>query len=411
MNLEKMLGDFFEQDSLDKLTADAGELLGCPLLVVDDTFHIVSSCKPSGFCDRVFDNAVTRGEITYEVVSMLSSRADKTEPLYVAIQDSAIMRLFIPLVSGGLLVGYLVCLDVHADLRKTAEGMLHWIKNILAKQLYAEATRGGSMLSTAEEVLTHLLDGKFSSKAFFYVQASTTYLADYTPKRFALIYLGRYHRMTFGDDALKNELNYAFYASHPFLYNGHVLLFLTHEHDVSAFDALAKRFQLCVVISDELQELYSLPERYQAVREIMEYLLLHTSGSFVAQADQFHTLMLLRRLQDRPDLIAPQVQALADYDRRYHTQYCLTLYTYFICHHSVQSTCERLFTHRNTVLYRLRKLREEFGLELDDPEQTLALLLSVSIVLLRGHQDQLFVQGFTLDTAAPPAGDSPDHTR
>lgn len=49
-------------------------------------------------------------------------------------------------------------------------------------QLYFEASRGGVMFSTAEEVLTHLLDDKFSSEVFFKAQAAT-YLADYRPQR------------------------------------------------------------------------------------------------------------------------------------------------------------------------------------------------------------------------------------
>ncbi|WP_129589410.1 hypothetical protein [Neobittarella massiliensis] len=56
------------------------------------------------------------------------------------------------------------------------------LQAILAKQLYFEASRGGVMFSTAEEVLTHLLDDKFSSEVFFKAQAAT-YLADYRPQR------------------------------------------------------------------------------------------------------------------------------------------------------------------------------------------------------------------------------------
>lgn len=277
------------------------------------------------------------------------------------------------------------------------------LQAILAKQLYFEASRGGVMFSTAEEVLTHLLDDKFSSEVFFKAQAAATCLADYRPQRLALIDLGQYRSLNFGDDALKNQLNYVFYASHPFLYRGSVLLFLSDGHDLTQFDDLARQFHLRVVVSDVLDRLYHLPRYYRAADEVMQYLRAHTAGSWVARVEQFHDLMLLRQLQGRTDLIHPQIRALFDYDHQYHTQYCRTLYTYCISHHSVKQTCAQLFTHRNTVLYRLRKMKEEFDLPLDDPSQALALLLSAALVLLWDHQDQLFVRGFQL-APSPAAG-------
>ena len=69
--------------------------------------------------------------------------------------------------------------------------------------------------------------------------------------------------------------------------------------------------------------------------------------------------------------------------------YCLTLYTYLCCHHSLQETCAQLFTHRNTVLYRIRKMKEEYGIPLEDPGQHAALLMSSALMLLSHDPDAL----------------------
>ena len=84
------------------------------------------------------------------------------------------------------------------------------------------------------------------------------------------------------------------------------------------------------------------------------------------------------------------MRALGEHDRAEGTLYCLTLYTYLACHHSLQETCARLYTHRNTVLYRMRKLREDFDIPLDDPAQHLALLASAGMQLVAlGQEDGL----------------------
>ena len=49
--LDRLLSDFFSQDDLGRLAADAGEILNCPLLVIDDTFHVVAHYTTPGFSD------------------------------------------------------------------------------------------------------------------------------------------------------------------------------------------------------------------------------------------------------------------------------------------------------------------------------------------------------------------------
>ena len=400
MDLTAFLSDFFRTDSLNQLTADAAELFDCPLMVVDDSFHAVSWHMPDGFQDRPFQGSVDRGELTYEASSLLSNSAPLAQQgeLYVELADSPWQRRFSPLIASGIRVGYLVLVDVHGTLRQVERRDLTAVESVLAKQLFFEGNRSGLMFNTAEEVLLHLLENKFSTEALFLLQASSTWLADFRPERVALINLGLYHNLHLAEDALKSELTYAFYASHPFLYNDEVLLFLNRDHDLSALEPLVQRYQLRVVISDPLDSLYALPQVYAATHEVMDFLLLRSSHPFCVRAEQLHALMMLRRLQDRADLIASEVSALAHYDAAEHTQYCQTLLAYLLCHHSLQETCQRLYTHRNTVLYRIRRMKEDFGIPLDDPNRHLELLLSVSLELLAQHQENLFVHGLTLET-------------
>ena len=51
---ETLLEQFFAQDDLGKLTVSTGELLSCPLLVLDDTFHVAAHYLPLGFSDELF---------------------------------------------------------------------------------------------------------------------------------------------------------------------------------------------------------------------------------------------------------------------------------------------------------------------------------------------------------------------
>ena len=67
-----LFAEFFAQDDLKALAVDAGALLECPLLVLDDTFHVTAHHRPLGFTDPLFQETVRQGQITYEAGAVIS---------------------------------------------------------------------------------------------------------------------------------------------------------------------------------------------------------------------------------------------------------------------------------------------------------------------------------------------------
>ena len=392
---ETLLEQFFAQDDLGKLTVSTGELLGCPLLVLDDTFHVAAHYLPLGFSDALFETAVRRGEISYEAGAIISENAMLTAGWadYVQLADSPYRRRFAPLVSAGVRLGCLICVDTDGHLEKIPPQTWELVEHILSKQMFVEASHQDKLFETAEDILMHLLDGGFSSAAHFQLQASGTYLADFHPRAFALIDLETYHNAYMGKRHLKEELEAQIPDSHPFLYKGDVFLFLHREGDGDIFSELAEEFQLKILISAPIDDLFTLPQLYRTAREALELMKddrFH--GEAVCSAQQLRTPLLLKNLEGRGDLVSPELRRLAVHDREKGTQYCETLYHYLTCCHSLIKTSNALYTHRNTVLYRIRRLQEDFLIPLEEPSQHADLLLGVSLILFDTKGPDFFLR-------------------
>ena len=71
-SVQPLVNEFFEQDDIKKLAEDTGILLDCPLLIIDETFHIAAHFSPPGFSDKLFKDAVAFGMITYEIGAIIS---------------------------------------------------------------------------------------------------------------------------------------------------------------------------------------------------------------------------------------------------------------------------------------------------------------------------------------------------
>ena len=391
---DALLAEFFAHDDLKALAADAGALLECPLLVLDDTFHVTAHHRPLGFTDPFFQDAVRQGEITYEAGAIISQsealsagRAD-----YVKLEGSDYRRRFSPLISSGMRLGYLICVDTDGHLQNIPPETWNMVEQILAKQAFIEVSRQDKPFETTEDILMHLLDGGFSSAPYFRLQASGTYLADFHPTGFALIELTTYHNEYLGKRHLKDELGVRFPQAHSFLYRGDVFLFLHGKTDSNDFSVLAEEFQLRVVISDGIDDLFELPTLYRTAREALELMTdrrFHSGN--VCTVAQLRTPLLLKKLEGRSDLIAKEIRVLAAHDKEKDTQYCETLYYYLTCCRSLKKTCDALFTHRNTVLYRIRRIKDDFAIPLDEPAIHADLLLGVSLLLLEKKGPDFFL--------------------
>ena len=382
-SIQTLIKEFFEQDDIKKLAEYTGILLDCPLLIIDETLHVAAHFSPPDFSDKLFDDAVSCGMITYEIGAIISKNAALCtgEPEYIKLDESIYKRRFAPLSSTGVRLGYLICVDTDGHLQKIPQDIWKKIEIILSKQLFIETSRQDKPFETTEEILMHLLGGGFPSEPYFRLQTANTYLADFKPAAFALIDLTAYNSEYAQKRHIHEEIKRHFADSHDFVYNGNVFVFLHSMHDINIFADIASEFGLKVIISEPIKSLFELPKLYRTAHEALEMLLEADTGNTCVSVASLRTPLMLKNLLHRKDLIPPKLISLAEHDKAKDTMYSETLYYYLINNRSLKKTCDALFTHRNTVLYRIRRIQEDFLIPRDDTSMHTELLLGTALLL------------------------------
>ncbi|HET7771977.1 MAG TPA: helix-turn-helix domain-containing protein, partial [Chloroflexota bacterium] len=71
-------------------------------------------------------------------------------------------------------------------------------------------------------------------------------------------------------------------------------------------------------------------------------------------------------------------------DLRTGQNYVETLETYFACHGNLSQTAQRLHHHRNSLLYRIGRIQEICGVDLEDAEARLSLQVALKARRLIG---------------------------
>jgi len=80
------------------------------------------------------------------------------------------------------------------------------------------------------------------------------------------------------------------------------------------------------------------------------------------------------------NLVSPALLALLAHDGSKGTEFFMTLRTYLLNERDIPKTAEALIIHRTTLLYRLKKIQALTGVDLDDPDERLYLLLSLRLL-------------------------------
>lgn len=79
--------------------------------------------------------------------------------------------------------------------------------------------------------------------------------------------------------------------------------------------------------------------------------------------------------------VLPEIKELMLDDERRKTDLLETLDSYMDNNQSLAKCANELFIHRNTLLYRLNKIQSQYGIDLDDPSMTAAIILSCKVCL------------------------------
>ena len=76
MNKKALLEVFLKTNSLNSIVGAIGSMLGCPILITDNGFHIVSEYRPDGYSNPEFNNAVSHSQLPVGICTAIADCSD-----------------------------------------------------------------------------------------------------------------------------------------------------------------------------------------------------------------------------------------------------------------------------------------------------------------------------------------------
>ena len=419
------------ETSIEELAGRISEMLGRSVVVEDPVGRLIAS---SGYAevDQLRATLEEQGLRASKSASIDETRRERRDR-YARLPDGYLSvpverwrvahgELFWTPIGAGAPAGYL-WIDLEGGrLGPEDVVLLYWARRVLEAELGKERIRLETELGARGDFVDDLVSGHYGSVELLlqrarYLGADLTegalimvvdiddfarYLARRRPKEPAIQELKR--RLA---DAVRLQTRQLFSNFLLGPRSDNVILFLGFAEGESPEDLpekaqlLAKAIQryvkgllpdltVSVGIGDFKQDPAQLPEAYSEARVALEIGHRIHGPSSVSTFGKTGTYKLLFRvLQENPEELeafyGETLEPVVHYDSRYGTELVQTLITYLGNDASTVRTAGDLFAHRHTIRYRLDRVSELTGFDIDKSEDRERLTLGIKAMQLLGR--------------------------
>lgn len=147
------------------------------------------------------------------------------------------------------------------------------------------------------------------------------------------------------------------------------------------FAAKIPELMVTVALGGRYESLQDARKSYLQAVKVLRFAELQTASSPIYAYEQLGIYQLLFEIE--PNKLAlyyhEVIEPLNEYDRKHHMDLVHSLFVYFEENCNAAKTAKRLFVHRNTLDYRLKKVEEITRRSLNDPYERLTLQLGVIV--------------------------------
>lgn len=371
------------------------EILGNPIILTDDNQQIIAHTDVDQISAVSYREIVEMGHMLIGHPQPGGSR-ESFEPVDYPFFNEKIGDmpgiLCKRLSVAGRTEGFLHILQFNRQITGTDGPATELLGNVLALILAGRPREWGanSRFRETERFLRDILDN--GRDADYIEQMQRQIGMKLKPNLYTVVIQSR--RVHYGPRTSFYELAQQFSASlqdcYGFLYRNSVFLLIHAEEEITDFAGffepvmpLFREYDLTAGVSNAFHSLQNIQEHGFQSRKAQQLgaALKKEECLYLYRDYSVYYMVELCLKNERLDaLFVPELQNIMDYGEKNGGELVETLRTYLRCGRSKSQTAREMFIHLNTVKYRLSQIQEKMGIDLDNDDNALKLMLSFKML-------------------------------
>ena len=373
-------------------------LLQNPMIITDETFKVLAYSQEYSVTDPVWDEIIKNQYSPSELVSKTDVNhfwkrlGDSNLPLFV--DDTAFRgctrRAVARMKSGSNTKGYIALLEINHRITSLDLHILQMLAEVLSTRLKEEDAISKATGQMRNDFVTDILKGKMSNEAMILSRANSLQISFSKWNAVLCVFADkkdRYMERELPDisDMLKKICSLCLYA-----FDGTYGYFILSFKKKSTWDKIlgtalkevAEKNKYIITLSLPTEELTRISGCFSQVLAMNHILSLTKDPGnkrlySYNHMVPFHMITSLYESSDRDFFTSRALETLRNEDAKTGSCYVDTLRSFFKNNQNVTKTASELFAHRNTINYRLNKIRELLEDDFDDALIRLHLQIAI----------------------------------
>lgn len=352
------------------------------VILVDSGFKIVAYSTHMPVAGPILNRFIEIGYVPTEFVMAIKDRgiiaraASSSRPFIVNSWFYEDMeRIVCKVEADGKMLAYIMILVNERPFSEQDLDFAELLSKLIAAEMRRAIARGTTQSLIHENLLIDILGGGINREEVALERARNV---DFKPgKNLCVLSIDmiKHQSNSYMIDYFRQTLERRFIGSKTILFKQHLVLVLDLKDKVTIEGSMYERLyelmknnHLTAAYSRSFSNLVALREHYkQSVKTLEITNLMGIPGCLFAYDDikVYHLLSLVSEHANLSDFCHPPVLQLAAYDKKHNSGYLETLWAYMECQQNAVETANKLMVHRNTLNYRLNRISEISGLDLN----------------------------------------------
>ncbi len=283
-----------------------------------------------------------------------------------------------PVMHHETLYGFICILAIHGPLQEYELTLLQKTANLvaLAYNRLSYSAGNGDFREIIKDILDEIIKDEFELQVRM---VSRNWIAN---KRYQLIVIDltnaseEYTQYVLdGIDGISSNIK-------KLVYHRYVLVLLENSYKKDDVLAYTERYGLSAGVSDQFDRLFDIRIQFAKSKQALFIgrMLGHKQNIFSYSQYRFDDMLHAFNSAMRSNAYYhPMVGELETYDKKNKTEFMRTLLVYLENRNSVHKASEILHLHKNTVNYRIQRIKDLFGLDYNNANDMNHIFLSLKI--------------------------------
>lgn len=371
------------------------KLIENPIVLFDISFKILGQTKLIELDEPIWKESLIKGYFPNEYVSKIKTfkcveKVYKSRfPVLEGLVTEKYEKMISNIIIHNKIVAHLKVFECNRPFKNSDFEIVSFLSNIISSEMqktkFFQSTKGVMY----EYFIADLLEGKVKESEA--IEERIKYLDLNFKKNFYIISISS---DAFNDEnspvlQIRDYLENMISDSKSIIYKDYIVMFISRRHKNGLLEKELKTLEE-FLITNRLRAGFSrcftsLTEAQKHFLQSLKALKLgtrmHKNKCFFQYNNYaIYHMMDVHSVETLKDFCHPSLLALIEYDKQNNTNYIQSLYTYISKDKNKVATADLLHIHRNTLNYRIAKIREITEFDLDDKDLLFHLNLSFKIL-------------------------------